>query len=48
MKVRLVRIGNSKGVRIPSNVLKSVGVCDSMELSIKGDSIVLTPSRVAR
>ena len=48
MKVRVVRIGNSRGVRIPSNILKSVGDCDAMELSIVGDSIVLTPTRVAR
>jgi antitoxin MazE len=48
MKVRVVRIGNSKGVRIPSNVLKSIGVCDAMDLTVEGDSIVLTPSRVVR
>jgi antitoxin MazE len=43
MKVRLIRIGNSKGIRLPATILKSINPSEEMEIEIRGDSIVLTP-----
>jgi len=44
MKTRIVRIGNSQGIRIPKPVLEQVGLPDEVELEVDGNTIVLRPS----
>ncbi len=44
MKVELIRIGNSKGVRIPKPVIEQCGLGDTVELEIKDKTIVISPS----
>lgn len=41
MKTRLVRIGNSRGVRIPKPLLDQVGLEDEVELRVAEDGIVI-------
>ena len=41
MKARLIRIGNSRGVRIPRPLIEEAGLQDEVELLIRGDSIVI-------
>jgi antitoxin MazE len=48
MKVALVPIGNSRGVRLPKAVLDQVGFDVEAELTIEGGRIVLEPVRAAR
>ena len=48
MQVKLITIGNSKGIRIPKPILQQVGWEDSAELEVRGDSIILRPSRPPR
>lgn len=48
MKIALVAIGNSKGVRLPKAVLEQTGFTEAAELTIENGRIVLTPSRVVR
>ncbi len=48
MQVKLITIGNSKGVRIPKAILQQVGWQDSAELEVRGDSIILRPCRSPR
>jgi antitoxin MazE len=48
MKARLVRIGNSRGVRLPKAVIEQVGLGDDVELSVEGRRVILTPARSAR
>ena len=43
MKLSVVRIGNSKGIRIPKPVLDQCGVTDTVDVKIEGNRIVLTP-----
>jgi len=43
MQVNVVKIGNSRGIRIPKKVLDQCHVEDELELTLKNDEIVLTP-----
>ncbi len=43
MNVRVVQIGNSRGIRIPRQVLDRCQIEDAVDLSIKGTRIVLSP-----
>jgi antitoxin MazE len=48
MHTRIVRIGNSRGIRIPKSILAQCGIDDSVELSISDGTIVLRPTYSAR
>ena len=48
MKVNIVRIGNSKGIRLPKPVLRQCGLRDSVEIEIEGNSLVIRPVRRPR
>jgi len=41
MRTRLIRIGNSRGVRIPKPLIEEAGLGDEVELKVVDDSIVL-------
>lgn len=44
MKTKVVRIGNSQGIRIPKPVLAQVGFPEEVELEVGEDSIILRPA----
>jgi antitoxin MazE len=44
MKARLVRIGNSKGLRIPKTLIEQSGLHDEVEITLKGDSLIIRPA----
>ncbi len=48
MRVNIVRIGNSRGVRIPRAVLRSCRLEGEVELETRGRAIILRPVRRAR
>lgn len=48
MEVDVVRIGNSRGIRIPASILKQCGIDKKVTIKIDGDTITLTPSRAPR
>jgi antitoxin MazE len=48
MKVNLVPIGNSKGIRIPSSVIKACGFGEQIELRVERGVVVLAPARRTR
>lgn len=48
MRVNLIAIGNSKGVRIPSSVIKECGLGDELEMSVEDGVILLAPARGVR
>ena len=48
MKVNLIPIGNSKGVRIPSSVIKECGFGDEIEMRVEHGVVVLAPARRIR
>jgi antitoxin (DNA-binding transcriptional repressor) of toxin-antitoxin stability system/antitoxin component of MazEF toxin-antitoxin module len=46
MKARIVRIGNSQGIRIPKLLLEQTGLTDEVELEVEGDCLVVrSPGR---
>jgi antitoxin MazE len=45
MKARLVRIGNSRGVRLPKPLIAEAGLSEEVELRVRGGAIVI--ARVA-
>ena len=48
MKVKLVPIGNSKGVRLPQAFIKSCGFGEEVDMRLDEDRIVLAASRRSR
>ena len=48
MKIKLISIGNSKGIRIPSSVIKQCGLGNQLEMRIENGVIVLAPVRSLR
>jgi len=44
MKTRIVRIGNSQGIRIPKPVLEQVGLPEEVELEVTDNTIVIRPA----
>ena len=44
MKVNVVRIGNSRGIRIPKTILDQCRVTDAMELEVQGNQLLLRPA----
>jgi antitoxin MazE len=46
MKSRLIRIGNSRGVRLPKPLIEEAGLQEEVEVQIRGNALVITsPSR---
>lgn len=43
MKTRLVRIGNSRGVRLPKPLIEEAGLSEEVELRARQGSIVILP-----
>jgi antitoxin MazE len=43
MKLKLVPIGNSRGIRIPKAVLQQCEMADEVELAVEGRRIILSP-----
>lgn len=48
MRTKIVRIGNSRGIRIPRPFLDETGLEDEVEIQIEGRRIVIHPIRSPR
>lgn len=48
MRVKLVPIGNSRGIRIPKAVIERYRLGEDVELDIRPDALVIRPVRAAR
>lgn len=48
MKIELVRIGNSRGIRIPKPLIEQCGLGDTVELRVEQDRLVIAPDRSPR
>jgi antitoxin MazE len=48
VKTRIVRIGNSQGVRIPKPLLDQTGLHGEVEISAEDDSLMIRPARKPR
>ena len=48
LKTRIIKIGNSQGIRIPKMLLDQVGLGEDVELEAQHDRIVIRPARRPR
>jgi len=48
MKVELIRIGNSRGIRIPEPFLEQCGLEDAVDLRIENGHLVIAPGHFPR
>ena len=48
MKAKIVRIGNSQGLRIPKPLLEQTGLVGEVEIEVKDRSLVISPLGEAR
>ena len=43
MKTKVIKIGNSRGIRIPRHILEESGLKSEVEIEVKDNKIVLKP-----
>ncbi len=48
MKAHLVRIGNSRGIRIPKVLIEQAGITDEVELQVEEGRIIISDARSHR
>ena len=48
MRARLIRIGNSRGIRIPKPLLEQVGLRDAVQIRAEKDRLVIQPDNALR
>jgi antitoxin MazE len=48
MRTRIVRIGNSQGIRIARQLLEQTGLRDEVEIEAEGNTLVIRPVAVPR
>ena len=48
MKANIIRIGNSKGIRLPKPVLEQCGLEENVEIEVEGNRLVIRPIRRPR
>jgi antitoxin MazE len=47
MRARLVKIGNSRGIRLPKPIIEQAGLADEVEVEIRDGALIITsPHRV--
>ncbi len=44
----VVKIGNSRGIRIPRALLEQAGLTENVELSVQGDKLIIQSARQPR
>jgi antitoxin MazE len=48
MKARLIRIGNSRGVRLPKPLIEEAGLQDEVEVRVREGAVVITSRATPR
>lgn len=48
MRSRIVKIGNSQGIRIPKPLLEEAGLHDKVEMNVRNNTIVIAPIKNQR
>jgi antitoxin MazE len=43
MKTKLVRIGNSRGIRLPKLLIEQAGLQEDVQLELQGSTVVIRP-----
>jgi antitoxin MazE len=48
MRARVIKIGNSQGLRIPKPILEQTGIVDDVEIEVEKNKIIIRPAKNAR
>jgi len=48
MRTELIRIGNSRGIRIPKPLIEQCGLGETVQLSIENNRLIIAPDRRPR
>jgi len=48
MRARVIKIGNSQGLRIPKPILDQTGILDDVEIEVEKNQIIIRPIKNAR
>lgn len=48
MRARVIKIGNSQGLRIPKPILEQTGIMDDVEIEVEKDQIIIRPVKNVR
>jgi len=48
MRARVIKIGNSQGLRIPKPILEQTGIMDDVEIEVEKNQIVIRPVKNVR
>ena len=48
MRARVIKIGNSQGLRIPKPILEQTGIMDDVEIEVEKNKIIIRPVRNVR
>jgi antitoxin MazE len=48
VRSKIVRIGNSRGIRIPRALLEQAGLTDEVEMTVEGNKLIIFSARLPR
>ena len=48
MKTRIIKIGNSRGVRIPKPLIEEAGIGEEVEIGLQGSNLIISPAHPPR
>ena len=48
MRARIIKIGNSQGLRIPKPILEQTGIMNDVEIEVEKNQIIIRPVKNAR
>lgn len=48
IRTRLVKVGNSQGIRIPKPLLEQSGIDGEVEIEVHGDRLIIRPAAPSR
>ena len=48
MRARVIKIGNSQGLRIPKPILEQTGIIDDVEIEVEKNQIIIRPIKNVR
>jgi len=48
MRARVIKIGNSQGLRIPKPILEQTGIMDDVEIVVEKNQIIIRPVKDVR
>jgi antitoxin MazE len=48
IRSKVVKIGNSRGIRIPRTILEQAGLTEEVEMTVEGNKVIIQASRHLR